>query len=309
MAEDEISNIVSHIETVFHGKRELVELTVAALLANGHILLEDVPGVGKTTLALALARALGLEFRRVQFTSDLLPADILGVSVWISATSEFSFRPGPVFSNVVLADEINRTTPRTQSALLEAMSERRVSVDDTTHALPDPFLVIATQNPLEHHGTYPLPESQLDRFLMRLSVGYPAHDVELALLTDRRTDAPVDRLSAVSTPDAFKALQKQVDDVHLSDVVAKYLLAVVTATRRDPRVRMGVSTRGVLAIGQACRAWALMRGRDFVIPDDARKLIVPCLSHRLSLSGSLSEGRATAEATMEEIASKIPIPT
>ncbi|MEZ4460109.1 MAG: MoxR family ATPase [bacterium] len=309
MAAQEIAKIVAHIESVFHGKSDLVELTLAALLANGHILLEDVPGVGKTTLALALARALGLEFRRVQFTSDLLPADILGVSVWVADKSEFSFRPGPVFSNVVLADEINRTTPRTQSALLEAMSERRVSVDDTTHALPDPFLVIATQNPLEHHGTYPLPESQLDRFLMRLSVGYPVRDVELTLLTDRRTEAPVDQLPAVTDAQSFKRLQAQVDTVHLGPEVAGYLLDVVTATRRDARVRMGVSTRGVLAIGQACRAWALMRGRDFVTPDDARKLIVPCLSHRLSLTGSLGEDRETAEATMEEIASRIPVPT
>lgn len=305
----EATKIVDHVETVFLGKRELIELTLAALLANGHVLLEDVPGVGKTTLALALARTLGVEFRRVQFTSDLLPADILGVSVLVPGTSEFTFRPGPVFSNVVLADEINRTTPRTQSALLEAMSERRVSVDDRTHSLPDPFLVIATQNPLEHHGTYPLPESQLDRFLMRLSVGYPVRDVELGLLTHRRADAPVDQLTRLTTPEAFVALQKKVEAVHLGKDVAGYIMDVVTATRRDPRVRMGVSTRGVLALGQACRAWAFMRDREFVVPDDARRLIVPCLSHRLRLTGTMAEDRATAEATMEDIASKIAVPT
>lgn len=302
-------HIVDHVETVFLGKRDLIELTLAALLANGHVLLEDVPGVGKTTLALALARTLGVEFRRVQFTSDLLPADILGVSVLVPGTSDFTFRPGPVFSNVVLADEINRTTPRTQSALLEAMSERRVSVDDQTHNLPDPFLVIATQNPLEHHGTYPLPESQLDRFLMRLSVGYPVRDVEVGLLTNRRADAPVDKLERLTTPKAFVGLQKKVESVHLSKDVAGYIMDVVGATRRDSRVRMGVSTRGVLALGQACRAWAFMRGRDFVVPDDARRLIVPCLSHRLRLTGTMADDRGTAEATMEDIASKIAVPT
>ncbi len=304
----ELTKIIDHIETVFRGKREIVELTLAALLANGHVLLEDVPGVGKTTLALALSRALGLDFKRLQFTSDLLPADILGVSVWLADSAEFSFRPGPIFSNIILADEINRTTPRTQSALLEAMSERRVSVDDTTHALPDPFLVIATQNPLEHHGTYPLPESQLDRFLMRLSIGHPIREVELSLLSERGSSQPVDQLSAVSDPEAFKRLQKKVNAVHLGHEVAAYILDVVTATRRDARIRMGVSTRGVLALGQACRAWAMMKGRDFVISDDARKLIVPCLSHRLSLSGSMADDRATAEATMEDLASKVPVP-
>ncbi len=304
----ELTKIVDHVETVFRGKREIVELTLTALLANGHVLLEDVPGVGKTTLALALSRALGLDFKRLQFTSDLLPADILGVSVWLADTAEFSFRPGPIFSNVVLADEINRTTPRTQSALLEAMSERRVSVDDKTHALPDPFLVIATQNPLEHHGTYPLPESQLDRFLMRLSVGHPIRQVELSLLTDRGSSQPVDYLTAVSDPEAFKRLQQKVDSVHLGPEVAAYILDVVTATRRDPRIHMGVSTRGVLALGQACRARAMMNGREFVISDDARKLIVPCLSHRLSLTGAMADDRATSEATMEDIASKVPVP-
>lgn len=306
---EETRRIVDHVETVFHGKRDLVELTLAALLANGHVLLEDVPGVGKTTLALALSRALGVEFRRVQFTSDLLPSDILGVSVLVPGSADFTFKPGPIFSNIVLADEINRTTPRTQSALLEAMSERRVSVEDVTHILPNPFLVIATQNPLEHHGTYPLPESQLDRFLMRLSVGYPVRDVELNLLTHRKADAPVDRLGAITSPEAFLKLQNDVGKVHLGEDVGAYLMNVVEATRRDARIRMGVSTRGVLAVGQACRAWAFLQGRDFVIPDDARRLIVPCLSHRLSLAGTLAGDRETAEATMEELASKIPVPT
>lgn len=301
--------VLDHVGTVFLGKRELTTFTLACLLARGHLLLEDVPGVGKTTLALALARSLGLEFRRVQFTSDLLPADILGVTVFSQTTSEFSFRPGPIFSNVVLADEINRTTPRTQSALLEAMSERRVTVDNETHNLPLPFLVIATQNPLELYGTYPLPESQLDRFLMRLSVGNPGREVELNLLKSRGSAAPVDSLKPLLSPEEFEGLQEEVEGVHLSDDVASYILDVVEATRRDARIKIGVSTRGALALTHACRAWAFLDGRSFVVPDDARRLIVPCLAHRLSITGSASAEKSHAENIMEDIASKVSIPS
>lgn len=304
-----LKQVIDHVDTVFQGKRELVTLSLACLLARGHVLLEDVPGVGKTTLALALAKTLGLNFRRVQFTSDLLPSDIVGVSVYASTTGEFTFKPGPIFSNIVLADEINRTTPRTQSALLEAMSERRVTVDNQTHALPSPFLVIATQNPLELHGTYPLPESQLDRFLMRVSVGTPSRDIELGLLTSRASSAPVDTLPKLLDPSEFQKLQDEVDGIHLGEDVAAYLLDVIEATRRDPRVRIGVSTRGALALAHACRAWALLDGRTFVVPDDARRLIVPCLSHRLSLAGTSNVDKNHAENVMEDIASKVRIPT
>lgn len=304
-----LQQVLAHVDTVFKGKPELVTLTLACLLSRGHVLLEDVPGVGKTTLALALAKTLGLDFRRVQFTSDLLPSDILGVSVFSQDKSEFSFRPGPIFSNVVLADEINRTTPRTQSALLEAMSERRVSVDNDTHALPDPFLVIATQNPLELYGTYPLPESQLDRFLMRLSVGTPSREVEIGLLTSRTSSAPVDTLKALLSPEEFRAFQDEVDSVQFNETVAQYVLDVVEATRRDPRVKIGVSTRGALALAQACRAWAFLDDRSFVVPDDARRLIVPCLAHRLSLNGVANAEKSHSESVMEDIASKVKIPT
>lgn len=304
-----LKQVIDHVDTVFQGKRELVTLSLACLLARGHVLLEDVPGVGKTTLALALAKTLGLNFRRVQFTSDLLPSDIVGVSVFSPTTGEFTFKPGPVFSNIVLADEINRTTPRTQSALLEAMSERRVTVDNQTHPLPSPFLVIATQNPLELHGTYPLPESQLDRFLMRVSVGTPSREIELGLLTSRASSAPVDSLPKLLDPSEFEQLQDEVDTIHLSEDVAAYLIDVIEATRRDPRVRIGVSTRGALALAHACRAWALLDGRTFVVPDDARRLIVPCLSHRLSLAGTSNVDKNHAENVMEDIASKVRIPT
>ena len=265
--------------------------------------------MGKTTLALALARSLGLSFRRVQFTSDMLPSDIIGVSVFSASTESFSFRPGPLFAQLVLADEINRTTPRTQSALLEAMSERSVSVDNVTHALPAPFHVIATQNPMESYGTYPLPDSQLDRFLMRLSIGYPGTQIERELLRDRARTEPVSDLSSVLSPDEYVALQRAAGAVRLDEAVVDYIMRVVELTRTDGRVRVGVSTRGALAIGRAARARALMRGRDFCIPDDARELFVPCLAHRVGLGGASGATREEAEAIMESLVSEVAIPT
>ncbi|MGM0555801.1 MAG: AAA family ATPase [Myxococcota bacterium] len=298
-----------NVERVFKGKTRVVKYTIACLLAQGHLLLEDVPGVGKTTLATALARSLGVTFRRVQFTSDLLPSDIIGVSVYSSDDGEFEFKPGPLFAGVVLADEINRTTPRTQSALLEAMSEGKVSVDNVTHTLPDPFLVIATQNPLEHHGTYPLPESQLDRFLMRLSIGYPDADIERQLLLDRSLGDPLDTLSPVLDVGEFKALQGKAAEVTLEESVVDYLMEVVRATRNDSRVRIGVSTRGALAIARAARAWALLEGRDFVIPDDLRQLFVPTIAHRVALSGAAGEvDKREAEMIVEEMVAEVPAP-
>jgi MoxR-like ATPase len=307
---DRLRDLQAHVETVFQGKTRVVRYTVACLLAGGHLLLEDVPGVGKTTLALALARSMGLSFQRIQFTSDLLPSDIIGVSVYRPETGDFDFKKGPLFSGVVLADEINRTTPRTQSALLEAMSEGKVSVDNITHTLPDPFLVIATQNPLEHHGTYPLPESQLDRFLMRLSIGYPSRQVERQILLERRLAEPVHELDAALEVTEFRALQQKAAEVRLEESLVDYLMEVVDQTRRDTRIRIGVSTRGALALSRVSRAWALLQGRDFCIPDDLRELFVPCLAHRVALAGSAGEGdKDRAEMVIEDIVADIAVPT
>jgi MoxR-like ATPase len=305
-----LRDLQENVEHAFRGKSRVVRLTIACLLARGHLLLEDVPGVGKTTLALAIARSLGLHFQRIQFTSDLLPSDIVGVTVFSPKTAEFEFKQGPVFANVVLADEINRTTPRTQSALLEAMSEGKVSVEDRTHDLPNPFLVIATQNPLEHHGTYPLPESQLDRFLMRLSIGYPGKAVERSIILSRGSSNPVEELAPVLDPTEFRGLQDHVDDVTIDESIVDYLMKIVEETRNDARVRIGVSTRGALALARVTRAYAMVQGRDFVIPDDVRDLLVPVFAHRLSLASATPGGERTAsEGIIEELATRVPIPS
>lgn len=309
-AAERLRELEANVERVFQGKSRVVRLTMACVLAQGHVLLEDVPGVGKTTLALAFARSLGLTFQRVQFTSDLLPGDIVGVSIYSPKTETFEFKPGPIFSGVVLADEINRTTPRTQSALLEAMSEGRVSVDNMTYDLPVPFLVMATQNPLEHHGTYPLPESQLDRFMMRLSIGYPAPKVERNILLERKTLAPVHDLPALLSGDEVLALQERAAQVRLDESIVDYILAVIERTRRDERIRIGVSTRGAIGLSRAARAMALIEGREYCIPDDVRDLFIPCLAHRISLSaGAASQSKEQAEAILEEIVGSVASPT
>ncbi len=306
-----LTALLDNIESVFQGKSDVVRLVATALLARGHILLEDVPGVGKTTLAHATARSLNAVFQRVQFTSDLLPSDILGVSIFRQEQGDFTFKPGPIFANFILADEINRTTPRTQSALLEAMAEGRVSIDNQTHQLPSPFMVLATQNPLEYHGTYPLPESQLDRFLIRTSIGYPGPEVERQLLLTRKAGEPVSSLQSVLSLEELKEMQQQVDRVRLEDSLADYILEVVHATRRSSALRTGVSTRGALAMARAVRAHAMVHGRTYVIPDDIATLIVPVLAHRISLagaSGALGGNRTEAETIIEEIAHNIEMP-
>ncbi|MDX2272110.1 MAG: AAA family ATPase [Cyanobacteriota bacterium] len=306
-----IQQLIANIESVFLGKPQVVRLVVTALMARGHLLLEDVPGVGKTTLAQALARSLGADFQRIQFTSDLLPTDILGITLYDKDTRQFTFRPGPIFAHVILADEINRTSPRTQSALLEAMAESRVSIDDQTHPLPDPFMVLATQNPLEYHGTYPLPESQLDRFLLRLSIGYPDLAIERTLLLERKQAEPVESLQPVLSLASLRAIQALVDQIRLDDSLADYLLQVVQATRLSPLLRAGVSTRGALALARAARAHALVMGRNYCIPDDVTVLLVPVLAHRLALTGSgngLPSGRADAEAVIQDIVASIEVP-
>lgn len=306
-----LKKLVDNIDTVFRGKPEVVRLAATCLLAGGHLLVEDVPGVGKTLLARALAVSVGLEFSRIQFTSDLLPADIIGVNIFDQNTSEFVLKPGPIFSNIVLADEINRTAPRTQSSLLEAMSERQVSIDDKTHVLPAPFLVIATQNPLESHGTYPLPESQLDRFLMRISVGYPARAVEREILVNRTGTEPIDLLKPVLGPTEVSSLQAAVDNVRFDDSLADYIMDIVEATRATARLAIGVSTRGALALMRACRAYALVCGRDYVLPDDIKAMAVPVLSHRVSLGAGeqvVGSSRRAAETLLREMVAQIEVP-
>jgi MoxR-like ATPase len=307
-----LDKLIHEVEAVFRGKRETVRLSLAALLAHGHILFEDIPGVGKTTLARALTAAMGLDFRRIQFTSDLLPSDVLGVSVYNPRTHEFETRPGPVFTNVVLADEINRAPPRTQSGLLEAMQEGRVTIDERSYDLPRPFLVMATQNPLEQHGTYPLPESQLDRFLMRLSIGYPDADEERSILMRSVGVAdPVERIRPVLDSASVLALQAQVELVHAEPSIVDYVMAVVQATRAEPRLRAGASTRAAIGLFRAARAYALVDGRDFLAPDDVRRLAVPVLAHRLLPTGaSSSTGEAYDQAVLvlEEVVGRLKVP-
>ncbi len=306
-----IQALIVNIESVFLGKPQVVKLVVTALVAHGHVLLEDVPGVGKTTLAQSIARSLGADFQRIQFTSDLLPTDILGITLMNKSTERFEFHPGPVFTNVLLADEINRTSPRTQSALLEAMAENQVSVDGKTHILPDPFVVLATQNPLEYHGTYPLPESQLDRFLIRLSIGYPDPKIERKLVLERTIAEPVETLATVLPLSDLQRIQAAVQHIHLEESLADYLLKVVQATRTSPQLKAGVSTRGALALAQAIRAHALVHGRDFCVPDDLSALFVPVLSHRITLANSIDSFQSTrleAESIIQDIVTRIPAP-
>jgi MoxR-like ATPase len=280
----------ANIEQVFIGKPAVVTKTLVGLFAGGHLLIEDVPGVGKTTLARALAKSLDLSFSRVQFTPDLLPSDLLGVSIYNQNTGEFEFKKGPVFASVVLADEINRTTPRTQSALLEAMSESQVSVDGKSFPLGPPFMVLATQNPFEFEGTYPLPESQLDRFLMKISVGYPSRDHELQVLSSQRKSHPIDSTKAVMGTADILAIQERVKAVHMEESLAGYILSLVTETRRSKSLTVGASPRGSLFLYRAAQALALVEGRDYVVPDDIKRLAVCVLAHRIIGKGFAYEG-------------------
>ncbi len=297
----------SQVATVVKGKPEVIRQAVVCLLARGHMLIEDVPGVGKTTLAQALARSLGLAFQRIQFTSDLLPSDILGISVFRQAQQEFEFIPGPIFSNVVLADEINRTSPKTQSALLEAMSERRVSVDRVRHHLPEPFVVMATQNPLEYVGTFPLPESQLDRFMMSLRLGYPPREEEKDLLLTGGVQDNLAGLEATVSRDEVLELQRQVEEVRVADKIVDYLLELAHETRSSQQFLLGVSTRGVQNYLRAAQAMALCEGRDCVVPDDLQRLAGPVLSHRVVLKGGATTLEACREA-VKGIVRRIAVP-
>ncbi|MBN9521770.1 MoxR family ATPase [bacterium] len=298
-----------NVGRVFLGKPEVVRLAVVALLADGHLLLEDVPGVGKTLLAKALAKSLDCRFARVQFTPDLLPGDLTGVSVWREHAGTFEFQPGPLFAEVVLADEINRATPRTQSALLEAMSERQVTIDGQTRRLGPPFLVVATQNPYEFEGTYPLPESQLDRFLMRVKVGYPDREAERAILTQHRAGEPVDTLAAVVHPRTLLDLQSRTRQVKVDAALADYVLDLVEATRTHADVALGASTRAALALYRAAQANAVTHGRDYVVPDDVKGLAEAVLAHRLVGRGWAAGGSPDAGPVVREIVSKRKVPS
>ena len=305
-----IRRLEANVARALVGKPDVVRLAVVGLLARGHLLIEDVPGVGKTTLAAALARSIGAGFQRIQFTSDMLPSDILGVSVWQAERGEFVFKPGPLFTNIVLADEINRTTPKTQSSLLEAMNETQVSLDHSTYPLRRPFMVLATQNPLEYEGTHPLPESQLDRFLLRIRVGYPEADDEKTILRAAGVPSP-DALAPVVGVDDVLELQATAERVRAEEPVLDYVMALVAATRRSPLLTLGVSPRGALALLRSARAAALADGRDYLVPDDVKGLAVPALAHRVLLksrTGAPGERGADAEAVIRSITHQVPVP-
>ncbi|MBI3803769.1 MAG: MoxR family ATPase [Nitrospirae bacterium] len=301
---DQVQALRQNIEQAIKGKPEAVKMAVVTLLSRGHLLIEDVPGVGKTTLAASLARSIDCAFKRIQFTSDLLPSDILGVPIFDPKKNVFEFRPGPIFTHILLADEINRTTPKTQSALLEAMNDGQVTVENQTYSLPDPFMVIATQNPSDHQGTYPLPESQLDRFTMRIRLGYPEASDERAILL--RAAAPAEVLKPVLTRDQLILLQKEVEEVTLEESLIDYLLAIVQATRRLRDLSLGVSTRGALFLQRAARALAFVEGRAYCFPDDIKRLVPLVFSHRILLKGV--SPRQEADAVMMQILGTIPVP-
>jgi MoxR-like ATPase len=312
MAEPDVAavaqKIVANIEKVIIGKRPAVTLTLVAALCEGHVLLEDVPGVAKTMLARAVARSLGCAFKRLQCTPDLLPTDVTGVSVFNPKTTEFEFRPGPIFAQIVLADEINRATPRTQSALLEAMAERRVTVDGQTYALKPPFLVLATQNPVDHEGTFPLPEAQLDRFLIRLSIGYPSLEEEAKMLQRLQKAHPIDEINPVATAAEVIAAQEAVRDVFVDDKVRKYVLQLVHATRQHEDVALGGSPRASIALFRTAQALAAVQGRNFVLPDDVKKMAHPVLGHRVILKPESRLRKLTPAAVINEILVDVSVP-
>jgi MoxR-like ATPase len=306
-----IDLLIESIETVIKGKREAIKQSLVALFAGGHLLVEDVPGVGKTTLAHSLALILHCRFHRIQFTSDLLPSDIIGISIYNQAVHEFEFKPGPIFANIILADEINRTTPKTQSALLEAMSEGQVTADNQTLELPKPFLVLATQNPIEHHGTYPLPESQLDRFLIRIKLGYPSLQDEKEIFRAHSRANPLEKLRPVITGDEVIVIQEAVRNVSVDDAIVHYALQIVEKTRDSERLSLGVSPRGSLALLRAAQARAFVEGRPYCLPDDVKGLVAPVLAHRVVVNqrhASILRRHEEAELILQDIVDSVEVP-
>jgi len=300
--------VVEAVETAIVGKRPTVQTALAILLSNGHLLIEDIPGVGKTTLAKALARALGCDFKRIQFTPDLLPSDVTGTSIYNQKTQEFQFRPGPVFANIVLADEVNRATPKTQSSLLESMEERQVTIDGITHPLPSPFFVIATQNNIELSGTYPLPEAQLDRFAARLAIGYPDPADERRILEQQVHTKPVDAIQPVSNAEEVVRMQSATRDVHVNTSLSDYIIEIVGNTRTHPAISLGASPRATLALHHASQALAAIAGREYVLPDDIKALAVPVLAHRIIVRPEHRTRGTTAHACVNEILQRVPVP-
>jgi MoxR-like ATPase len=302
------TRVVDNVERVIVGKSREVHLVLVALLCRGHVLIEDVPGVGKTVLAKSIARSIGCTFKRIQFTPDLLPSDVTGVSVFNQQLGTFEYRPGPVVAQIVLADEINRATPKTQSALLEAMEESQITVDGVTHPLPSPFVVLATENPIEYEGTFPLPEAQLDRFLVRLSLGYPGRNSELEILDRQQHSHPLESLEQVVDVEGLSDAQEQVKQVHVDPLIKEYIVDLVEATRRHDDIYLGASPRGSLALYNSSRAWAAIQGRDFVIPDDVKDLAEPALAHRVIVSPAARMKGIDARSIVRELLSVVAVP-
>jgi MoxR-like ATPase len=300
--------LISNVETVIVGKRESIELTVIGLLCQGHILIEDVPGTGKTMLAKSIAKSIGCSFNRIQFTPDMLPSDVTGVSIFNQKTSEFEFRPGPIIAQIVLTDEINRATPKTQAALLEAMEERQVTVDGKTHPLPKPFMVLATQNPIEYEGTFPLPEAQMDRFLLRISLGYPASKDEVNMMEQQKIAHPIDKLEQVVRADELQEAQEGIKRIGVSAEIKDYIVGVVDATRKHNEVYLGSSPRGSLALFRTAQARAAIIGRDYVTPDDVKRMAIPALAHRLIVGSAARIRDVDSRAIVQEILSRVPVP-
>ncbi|RPF50694.1 AAA family ATPase [Aquisalibacillus elongatus] len=306
--QNKVEQILDHMEQVIVGKREAIELSLVALLAEGHVLLEDVPGVGKTMLVRALAKSFNLDFRRVQFTPDLLPSDVTGVSIYNQKEMTFEFRPGPILGNIVLADEINRTSPKTQSALLESMEEKNITVDGNTMELKRPFFVMATQNPIEYEGTYPLPEAQLDRFLIKLNLGYPSTDDEIQMLDRTSREHPIDRLEAIMQQEDLIQLQEDVKTVHVSDAIKKYIVYLINATRTHPLLELGASPRASIAMMKAAKAYAYIQKRDYVLPDDIKFLTQHVLGHRIIISSEAKFEGKSATSILDDIVRKTIVP-